>query len=49
MSYRNLLLISIFACISLLTQSTFVKGFPDALRCGDGNTPGAIYFLHGGA
>lgn len=47
MCYRNVLLISLIAYITILTQSGFVKGFPDALRCGAGSTPGAIYFVHG--
>lgn len=40
-------LITIIASLTILTQSGFVKLYPDAIRCGAGNSPGAIYFVHG--
>ena len=39
-------LITIIASLTILTQSGFVKLYPDAIRCGEGNNPGAIYFVH---
>lgn len=32
--------------LMLLTTSRFKINYPDVLRCGDGNFPGAMYFVH---
>ena len=38
--------IVVYLLLMLLTTSRFNNKYPDVLRCGDSNHPGAMYFAH---